>query len=276
MPVRRAIGAVALAVAVALAAPSAQEAPRSSNPFEAILDVYVRDGFVYYRALKLERAKFDAYVASLGSASIESAPREQQLAFWLNAYNAFVLRTVIDHYPIAARSKDYPPHSVRQIPGAFERLPHRAAGRNVTLDEIEKTILASFHDPRVYFALGRGAIGGGRLRSEAFTAERIEAQLADVAAECASRAECVAVDPAANKLSASAVFSWHEKEFIDAYATNAPAAFSARSPVEKAILAFVQPKLLTTEKEFLAKNQFSVAYIPFDWRLNDLTGRGGQ
>ena len=53
--------------------------------------------------------------------------RDEQIAFWLNAYNALVLKTVIDHYPILGRSSDYPPKSIRQISGAFERLPHRVA-----------------------------------------------------------------------------------------------------------------------------------------------------
>ena len=64
------------------------------------------------------------------------------MAFWLNAYNALVLKTVVDHYPIPQRSSEYPARSIRQIPGAFERTAHRVAGRTVTLDQIEQTILA--------------------------------------------------------------------------------------------------------------------------------------
>jgi hypothetical protein len=52
--------------------------------------------------------------------------------------------------------------------------------------------------------------------------------------------------------------------------------FASRSPIERALLAFVQPRLLTTEREFLAKNDFKMVYKPFDWGLNDLTGRGGR
>ena len=74
----------------------------------------------------------------------------------------------------------------------------------------------------------------------------------------------------------SSIFSWREKEFIAAYADKAPAAFASRSPIERAVLAFVEPKLLTTEQEFLEKNSFQVVYMPFDWTLNDLTGRGGR
>ena len=124
---------------------------------------------MYYRTLKSDRARLDRYVTELASTAVDKLSRDEQLAFWLNAYDALVLRTVIDHYPIQGRAPDYPPHSIRQIPGAFERLTHRVAGRTITLDQIEQTILPEFHDPRVYFALGRGARGGGRLRSEMFT-----------------------------------------------------------------------------------------------------------
>ena len=224
----------------------------------------------------LERVRFDAYIGTLAGAQIASAPRDEQIAFWLNAYNALVLRTVIDHYPIQGRSPDYPPKSIRQIPGAFERLTHRVAGRTLTLDQIEQTVLPSFHDPRAYLALGRGSVGGGRLRSEAFSPERLEAQLTEVANECAGRSECVQIDRQNNRVVLSAIFSWREQEFAAAYSGSAPAAVANRSPIERAVLALVEPKLLTTEREFLEKNQFQVSYKPFDWLLNDLTGRGGR
>jgi hypothetical protein len=272
-------GWLVLAIACLLVAvPVAQDSgdtARTKN-FDQLLDLYVRNGDVYYRAIKSERAKLDGFVSQLATASVDNLPRDQQIAFWLNAYNALVLRTVADHYPIQGRSKEYPAKSIRQIAGAFERLTHRVAGRTVTLDQIEQTILAGFNDPRVYFALGRGAAGSGRLRSEAFTGARLEEQLADVAAECVTRAQCIAIDRDNASVAVSSIFSWREKEFVAAYADKAPAAFATRSPIERAVIAFVMPKLLATEKEFIAKNTFKVTYSPFDWTLNDLTGRGGR
>jgi Protein of unknown function, DUF547 len=261
-----------------VATPAAQESTEAgrSKTFDQLLDLYVRNGDVYYRAIKSERAKLDSYVNRLATASVDTLSREEQIAFWLNAYNALVLRTVADHYPIQGRSSEYPAKSIRQIPGAFERLPHRVAGRTLTLDQIEQTVLSSFHDPRVYFALGRGAVGSGRLRSEAFTPARLEEQLADVAAECVTRAQCLTIDRESGKVGASSIFSWREKEFAAAYADKAPAAFATRSPIERAAIAFVLPRLLATEKEFIAKNTFQLTYTTFDWTLNDLTGRGGR
>ena len=98
----------------------------------------------------------------------------------------------------------------------------------------------------------------------------------DVADECVTRPECVQVDREANKLVVSAIFSWREKDFIEAFAAKAPDVFASRGPIERAVLGFVQPKLLATEREFLEKNQFQMTYRPFDWSLNDLTGRGGR
>ena len=272
---RRSSAAVALAL-FTIAFPRAQESDPKLTGIDFILDTYVRDGEVYYRALKSDRARLDTYVASLAAAPVAQQPRDVQLAFWLNAYNAFVLRTVIDHYPIQGRSSEYPAKSIRQIPGAFERLTHRVAGKTLTLDQIELTVLPEFHDPRVYFALGRGALGGGRLRSEPFAGAKLEAQLTDTANECITRAQCVHIARDTNKVEANSIFSWREKEFVAAYAAGAVSAFANRSPIERAVLAFISPKLLTTEREFLAANTFEVVYKSFDWTLNDLTGRGGR
>src|SRR5512147_1637646 len=103
------------------------------RPLDQILDLNVRDGLVYYRALRSERGRLDRYLSSLNvpPATYNGWSREQKMAFWVNAYNAFVLQTVINNYPIHGRSSAYPANSIRQIPGAFEQLRHRAAGRNV-------------------------------------------------------------------------------------------------------------------------------------------------
>ena len=279
MRVLRSLLLICASTLLVLPATHAQESPAESarrKNFDQLLDLYVRNGDVYYRALKSDRAKLDGFVTSQAAAAVDKLSRQEQMAFWLNAYNALVLKTVIDHYPIAGRSAEYPGKSIRQIPGAFERLPHRVAGRTVTLDEIERTILAGFDDPRVFFAIGRGATGSGRLRSEAFDASRLEEQLAEAAAECPTRAQCMTLDREGGKLHASSIFSWREKEFVAAYADKAPAVFASRSPIERAIVAYILPKMLPSEKEYLEKNSFQVIYEPFDWTLNDLTGRGGR
>lgn len=244
------------------------------RPLDQILDVNVRDGLVYYRALRADRGRLDRYIASLNVAApvYEAWSREHKMAFWLNAYDAFVLQTVIDRYPIKGSSPNYPANSIRQIPGAFEQIKRRAAGRNVTLDEIEKTILPQFREPRLYLALGRGAVGSGRLRSEAFSGDRLAQQLDDIPRDFVSEQEMLKIDRAGGQVAVTPIVSWHDAEFIAAYDKGATGPLAERSPIERALVAFISPRVLPLEREFLQKNQFKVTYHPFDWRLNDLTG----
>jgi hypothetical protein len=259
------------AVVASVAILSAQEfvpAPGADplhRPLDQILDVNVRDGLVYYRALKSDRSRLDRYAASLNvtPAVYQGWSKHQQMAFWINAYNAFVLQTVINNYPLRA--------TIKHVPGAFDKTTFRAAGRTVTLDQIEKTILAEFKDPRLFLALGRGAVGSGRLRSEAYTGERLERQLASTQAEFVTNRHLYRFDRLTNQMSITPILSWREADFVAAY-DKADAVFAQRSPIERAIIAFVSPHLLPLEKELVAKNEFGVVFHEMEWRLNDLTG----
>ena len=211
-----AVAAVASIVTLAAQGPPPSTVDPLHRPYDQLLDLNVRDGLVYYRALKGSRGGFDRYVASLDvpSAEYDGWTRPRQIAFWINAYNAFVIESVLDAYPINGRSSQYPANSLRQVPGVFEKQVRRAAGRRLTLDDIEKSVLAGFGDPRVFLALGRGALGGGRLRSSAFSSDTLEADLVAVSAECVTRHECASIDASGQTLAVTAVFSWREAEFI--------------------------------------------------------------
>src|SRR5437762_2903160 len=229
---------LALSVSAAMpgaGAPQYTPAPGTElihRPLEQILDVNVRDGLVYYRALKGERGRLDRYIGSLNvpAATYKGWSSAQQMAFWVNAYNAIVLQTVINHYPIRPRSASYPAVSIRQIPG-YEQAPFRAAGRGVTLEQIEKTILPEFKEPRLYLALGRGAVGSGRLRSEAYTGDRLEKQLADIQQEFVNNRHMYRLDRLTNTMSVTPILSWREADFTAAYAESADKVFAQRSPL---------------------------------------------
>jgi hypothetical protein len=244
-------------------------------PFDALLDLHVRDGLVYYKALEADRGRLSRYVASLNSPSVVSAysmwTAERKKAFWLNAYNALVLQTVVDHYPIHGRSKEYPANSVRQIPGAFEKTTHAIAGSRVTLDQIENTLLTELKDPRVSLALGRGAVGSGRLRSEAFSAKNVDRQLDEAKTQFATTPRWAKVDALGGKVSISPILSWRGPAFVEEYADDSYD-LPKREPIERAVIGFLRPHLLNAEEEFIRKNTFQLTYEPFDWRLNDLTG----
>jgi hypothetical protein len=244
-------------------------------PFDALLDANVRDGLVYYKALQADRGRLNRYITSLNAPAVVSGyakwSDDQKKAFWLNGYNALVLQTVVNHYPIRGTAKNYPPNSIRQIPGAFERTPHAIAGKQMTLDHIETTILAELDDPRVYLALGRGAIGSGRLRSEAFGAKAVDKQLDQTKAQFAVTPRWARVDALSGKVSVSPILSWRAQAFIDEYADDS-FDLPKREPLERAVIGFLRPHLLAAEEEFILKNTFQLTYEPFDWRLNDLTG----
>src|ERR1019366_9249648 len=97
-------GHYVLVIALCLvAAPRAQDGQEGPPPvrrsYDEILDLNVRAGLVYYRSVKPDGGKPDGFTATLATADIDNAPRNEQVAFWLNAYNAIVLRTVVDHCP---------------------------------------------------------------------------------------------------------------------------------------------------------------------------------
>lgn len=273
----RRVGAAIAFIAALVVVPGLSAGQSSPDPLhrplDEILELNVRDGFVYYQALRQSRGALDRYIASLDvqRAVFDGWPRGRRVAFWLNAYNAFVLQTIVDRYPIRGRAKDYPPDSIRQIHGAFDKRQFRAPGRAVTLDDIEKRILPEFTDPRVYLALGMGAVGSGRLRSEAYAADRLEAQLAEATAEFVTTQEHVEIDRNLNELRISAIIGWHEREFVAAHGNGDPR-FAARGPIERAALALVIPRVYPSERQFLERNEFRVRYKEFNWRLNDLTG----
>lgn len=264
--------ALALAIVCMPAAPRATAADIHA-PLDHILDINVRDGYVYYRALQSARKPLDQYIQSLDipAAQVAAWPKAEQLAFWINAYNALVLQTVIDKYPIKGLSKDYPVNSIRQIPGAFEQRPHVIAGQTLTLDAIEKTIIVPMGDARALFALGRGALGSGRLRSEVYRADRLDEQLDGAVKEFVTRTTCFNVDRDQNAVIVSPLFGWREDAFIASFAKSGER-WVNRSPIEQALLGLAAPRLYATEREFLLQNTFQLKYGVFDWRLNDLTG----
>ena len=124
----------ALAVVVCRRAqrPCAAKRRRGRKAFDQLLDLYVRDGYVYYRALKSDAAKLDGYVSPAGDGiGRQAAARraDRVLAERLQRAGAADRhRSLSDPGAIDA---SYPPASIRQIPGAFERLtaPGRRGGR---------------------------------------------------------------------------------------------------------------------------------------------------
>ena len=143
-----------------------------------MLQEYVDDqGLVRYAALAQDRAQLDAYVDSLGHSSPASHPdrfptREHELAYWINAYNAFTLRGVIDAYPIASVKDAF------ALSGFFNRQTFVAGGREMTLDHLENQIIRpTYQEPRIHFAVNCAALSCPQLDNRAFTGPDLDARL---------------------------------------------------------------------------------------------------
>jgi len=182
----------ALAVGLLLAMlPADRQAGASSfdHRYPAHADVlarYVRVPGVDYAALKADRGRLDRAIAEFNapSASGEAGwSREQRMAFWINAYNAFTLRAIVDHYPIRNGWLTLQPRdSIRQIDGVWTKLTWQAAGRTVTLDDIEHRILRpTFKDARMHFAVNCASVRCPPLAATPYRPETLGSQLDEAA-----------------------------------------------------------------------------------------------
>jgi hypothetical protein len=187
----------------------------SHAAWTAVLREHVRDGRVDYSALKRNDVALEAYLTALsGTCKADYAQwsDSERIAFWIDAYNAFTIRLILDHYPIA---------SIRRIgwlPGAafrerFIPLPG-LVGETVSLDTIEHgTLRVEFREPRIHFALVCAAMSCPRLRSEAYRGADLDRQLDEEARRFLADARVNRVDAAARKLHLSPIFDWFREDF---------------------------------------------------------------
>ena len=176
----------------------------------------------------------------------------------------------------AAHRGDAIGDSARAVRDLLRGMGHTSEIFALTIDDDLRGDVLPFADPAAaggdvtifHFALPSPMTEAfARLAS---TAQRLEQQLADIQAEFVSRRHLYRFDRLANQMSITPILSWREAEFVAAY-DKADAVFAQRSPIERAIIAFISPHLLPLEKELVAKNQFKIVFHEMDWRLNDLT-----
>lgn len=199
---------------LSLLAPSLAAQPRSHAALDALLKEHVNAaGMVDYRKLKTNAARLDAYLALLGRQTPQSAwPAADRLAYWLNAYNAFTLRLVLDHYPIASIKDITTGPNIPMINTPWTRKFIRLGQQTYSLDEIEHDIVRrQFNEPRIHFALVCAARSCPPLRAEAYVGSRLSAQLEEQARRFFN-------DPAKNDLQGtpprlSKIMDWYGGDF---------------------------------------------------------------
>ena len=206
-----------LLAALALAAPSHAAESFSHEPWQRVLEERVdARGFVDYRGLAADRADLDRYIASLRAASPASSPdlfptRDHELAYWLNAYNAWVFWGVLDLGPET--------ESVWGFLGTglafFSGMEIELGGRETSLKALEDEVIrAGYGDPRIHAALNCASVSCPRLPREAFTGPELDAQLDAAIREFVTDPKHLAVDRAGRKVRMSKIFDWYADDFL--------------------------------------------------------------
>jgi len=225
---------------------------------------------VDYAALRSDRATLDRIVAEFDSPAARSEPdwtRAQRMAFWINAYNAFTLRVIVDHYPIQSGWFTLQPrNSIRQIDGAWSGVKWRAAGRTLTLDDIEHgTLRPTFKDARIHFAVNCASISCPPLAAQPYRPETLDAQLNEAARAYLGSPEGVRVD--GDTFRVSSIFKWYGEDFIAEYSPLAP---GTRDAKERAILGTVIKYGPSAAAELARRSQTRIAFLDYNWSLNDV------
>jgi inosine-uridine nucleoside N-ribohydrolase len=238
--------------------------------YAAVLHDFVRPPRVDYAALQRGRASLDAAVAAFAApseADVAGWTREQRLAFWINAYNVLTLRSIVDHYPIRSSWFALPPrNSIRQIDGVWTRASWRAAGRTLSLDDIEHTILRpTFREPRVHFAINCASVGCPPLLGEPYRGVTIDAQLDGAARGYLARPQGLRIE--GRTLRVSRILEWYGEDFVPAFAPDAAGKPDRVAAAVRAVVARFGPPAAA---ELARKASTLVRFLNYDWSLNDI------
>ncbi|MFN2567708.1 MAG: DUF547 domain-containing protein, partial [Gemmatimonadaceae bacterium] len=159
----------------------AQGVTSDHGVFDMLLRRHVADGLVDYDAFA-RAPEFRQYLDALARTDPERLPPAEQLALWVNAYNAYTIHLVNAHGERESIRNINRSLGLLRLKGPWKERLARVGGCVYTLDEVENAIIRKrFREPRIHFALVRAARGCPPLRSEAYRGERLDAQLEDQA-----------------------------------------------------------------------------------------------
>jgi hypothetical protein len=224
----------------------------------AFLDRYVRrapDGttrLAYGEVTEADRAALDRYIAALSATPISFYAPDEQMAFWIDLYNAATVRLVLEHYPVASiRDIDIPPAPLGG--GPWEARILTVEGQDLSLDDIEHRILRPlWKDPRVHYALNRAAIGCPDLQPAPFTGKMLDHQLDQAAMEFVNQPKGVRLDD--GRLIVSSLYVWYRADF---------------EGTDKSVLAHLMAYAAPPLAMKLQAHQ-TIDGDQYDWRLNDI------
>ncbi len=219
--------------------------------FDALLRANVRDGLVDYDAFR-NAPSFGRYLTALERTSLAGTDDDERLAFWINVYNAYTIQLIVQHGERESIRNIDLTLGVLRLKGPWSEPIVRAAGRTLSLDEVEHRIIRKdFHDPRIHFALVSAAKGSPPLRSEAYTGAELDRQLFD-------QGTLFLRDTTKNQIEVrfprlSPIFTYYRFDFGN-----------SRSEVGAYLATWFDGET----KKRLESGRFGMREIPFDWSLN--------
>ena len=220
-------------------------------------------GAVDYDALKDHAglARTLASFATLSPEDLASWPREQQVAFWINAYNALTFQTILD--------ADIPA-SIRDIkPDPWEHARWSVAGRTVSLNWIEHTRLREqLKEPRVHFVLVCAARSCPTLPNRALLPEGLDAQLERAARGFFQDAGKNRLDRSGKTVHLSRILDWYGRDFVGLPGLPELPALDGLSAKEAAVLRTMARYVSEADRAVLARGGLTIVYNEYDWSLN--------
>ena len=149
--------------------------------WDKLLQAHVSEGEVNYAAIRKNPAELNDYIETLGNTDPANMTQTDQLAFWINAYNAFTVKLIIDNMPLK---------SIRDIKSPWKQKNWHVGDRVLSLNQIEHEILRkNFKEPRIHFAIVCASIGCPDLQNRAFLGTTVKAQLTNATREFMAHAD---------------------------------------------------------------------------------------
>lgn len=244
----------------------------SHRVFERLLTTYVSpQGNVDYARWQASAESVEllnSYLVAVARFSPATVPGRfpdaaAELAYWMYAYNAYVIKSVIDHWPLESVTDVKAPLEAVKGMGFFYRQRFAFGGEYMSLLTVENGIIRKrYRDPRIHFVLSCASESCPAVRPELPVGDDLEVLMQQAAAEFISDPRNVSVDHEAREVRLSTIFKWYRKDFVD-YAR-----FRGMAAAKDAVdyISLVAPKSLA--QELSQAEDYKRVYRDYDWSLN--------
>ncbi len=238
-----------------------------------MLSQYVNsEGRVDYRSLQARPEQFERYYQQIATISPDTSPatfsnEADRLAYWINAYNAAVIKTVLTYYPISSIKDVKPPSPLFFLPdktGFFLFQKPTFGGITTSLYYLENSIIRDrFPEPRVHFALNCASGGCPKLPNYAFIGDKLDDQLDYETRKFFAETRNFRIDLTRKTIFLSSIMDWYHDDFTHWYQRQYP-------DRNATLINYVSLYVDEDKRKQLQENaaDFEVQFTPYDWQLN--------